>query len=406
MIKDYLKLPWREIRRRKLRSWLTLIGIFIGIVAIVSLITLGQGLENAITQQFQSLGSDNLLIYPKGNPFNAGLSNGAIKITEKDLEVVRDISEVTIATGMIYTTAGIEYNDNIRYAFVSGLPSEKDERKLIREAQSFDIMDGRFFEDGDKYKAVLGYEYSKESFMGKAVEVGDKVKINGYEFKVIGIMEKIGSPPDDQAAVTPIDTYQEIFDTGDEIGLIFAQTEVGEDPSEVAKEVEKSLREHRDVDEGEEDFTVETPEQLMESFSSILNIIQAVLIGIAGISLLVGGVGIMNTMYTAVLQRTREIGIMKALGARNSHIMWLFLIESGLYGLGGGILGSAIGIGFAKVVEKLFEVAVGPNFLSIEINIYLILATLIFSFIVGSLSGIAPAWQASRLKPVDALRYE
>ncbi len=406
MIKDYFKLPWREIKRRKLRSWLTLIGIFIGIAAIVSLITLGQGLENAITEQFQSLGNDKLLIYAKGNPFNAGLSNGAITITEDDLEVVRDTSGVTVAAGMIYTTAGIEYNDNLRYAFVSGIPTDEEERKLVGESQSFHVMDGRFVEDGDKYKAVLGNEYTKETFMGKAVETGDKVLINNQEFKVVGILEKIGSPPDDQSAMIPLEAYQEIFDSGDEIGLIIAQTEVGEDPSEVAKEVEKELRERRDLDEGEEDFTVETPEQLMESFSSILNIVQLVLIGIAGISLLVGGVGIMNTMYTAVLQRTREIGIMKALGAKNSNIMWLFLIESGLYGLGGGLLGVTIGIGFAKITEKIFQIAIGPSFLSIEIDIILVIGTLLFSFIVGSLSGIAPAWQASKLKPVDALRYE
>jgi len=130
------------------------------------------------------------------------------------------------------------------------------------------------------------------------------------------------------------------------------------------------------------------------------------LIGIAGISLLVGGVGIMNTMYTTVLERTRQIGVMKAIGARNRHILYLVLIEAGLYGLGGGIVGITLGIGLAKMTEFIFTLAVGPAFLSITINWWLVFGTLLFSFLVGCLSGIAPARRASKLNPVDSLRYE
>jgi len=131
-----------------------------------------------------------------------------------------------------------------------------------------------------------------------------------------------------------------------------------------------------------------------------------VLIGIAGISLLVGGIGIMNTMYTTVLERTKEIGVMKAIGARNKHILYLVLIEAGLYGLGGGLVGAVLGIGLAKLTEFVFTLAVGPAFLVIEINWWLVSGTLLFSFIVGCLSGIAPARRASQLNPVDSLRYE
>ena len=156
---------------------------------------------------------------------------------------------------------------------------------------------------------------------------------------------------------------------------------------------------------GKEDLEIKTPQQLASSFTTILDIVNIVLIGIAGISLLVGGIGIMNTMYTAVLQRTKEIGVMKALGARNKHILLLFLIESGLYGLGGGIIGALLGIGFAKVVEALFVQFIGP-LLVVEINYGLVSGVLLFSFIIGCLSGIAPAWRASKLNPVESLRYE
>jgi len=188
--------------------------------------------------------------------------------------------------------------------------------------------------------------------------------------------------------------------------MIVAQANLGEDPEKIADDITKELRRERNVQEGKEDFTVETPNQLAESFNVILDIVQIVLIGIAGISLLVGGIGIMNTMYTTVLERTKEIGVMKAMGARNSHILYLFVVESGLYGLGGGIVGVLIGISIAKLVEAIFIAVLGPALLSVEISWPLLVSTLLFSFIVGCLSGIAPARVAAKMHPVDSLRYE
>ncbi|MBU0469872.1 MAG: ABC transporter permease [Nanoarchaeota archaeon] len=400
---DYIKIPWKEMKRRKLRSWLTLLGVFIGIAAIVSLISLGQGLENAIEQQFQALGKDKLFISPKGGTFGIGSS---VIMTKKDLEVITDVTGIERAAGMTFTLGQIEFNDQVWFPFVSGLPTEPEEMALIGEAQTWKIFKGRNLKKGDKFKALLGFEYTQDKILGKAVEVGDKVLIGGKEFKVVGFIDKIGSPPDDQGVMIPIDAHREIFGKEDEVNFIIAQTKTGEDPATVAEEVKKDLRKHRDVEKGNEDFEIQTPEQFAEAFGEILNIVQIVLIGIAGISLLVGGIGIMNTMYTAVLQRTKEIGILKALGARNSQILTLFLVESGLYGLGGGIVGVTMGIGFAKLTEFVFVLAVGPAFLSVDINPWLISGTLLFSILVGCLSGIAPAWSASKQKPVDSLRYE
>ncbi len=406
MIKDYFIISIKEIRRRKIRSWLTLIGIFIGIASIISLITLGQGLENAIDKQFQTLGKDKLFILARGNILTAGLSIDAIKITDKDLEVIDKTSGVRRSTGYIFTTGAVEFNDIIRYPFVSGMSTDPEERALIGEAQSFKIMRGRSLQKGDKFKAVLGYENSQDVLFEKGMDLGDKVIIKGKEFKVIGILEKIGSPPDDQMVMLPLETYWEIFGNKNEYGMLIAQSDLGEDPFVVAGEIEKELRKFRDVDEGKEDFQIQTPQQLAESFGTILDIVQIVLIGIAAISLLVGGIGIMNTMYTSVLERTKEIGVMKAIGAKNSHLLGLFLVESGLYGFGGGIIGAVIGIGFAKFAELLFIQFMGPAFLLIEIDWLLVLGALLFSFIVGCLSGVAPAYRASKLNPVDSLRYE
>jgi putative ABC transport system permease protein len=403
MIKDYFKIPAKEIRRRKLRSWLTLIGIFIGIAAIVSLITLGQGLENAITKQFQALGNDKLFILPKGGFFGMGSSE---LLNEDDLEVITKTSGVKIATGLSQGFARFEFNDLVHYGFISGISTDPEERALVWDAQTYGVAEGRLLRKGDKFKTILGYEHSLPDLFEKRVELGDKIILHAKEFKVVGFLDKIGSPPDDQAAIIPLDAYEEVFDSKDELNFIIAQTHLAEDPLLVAEDVEKELREDHDLDEGEEDFEIQTPEQFMEAFGVILDIVQIVLIGIAAIALLVGGIGIMNTMYTAVLQRTKEIGIMKAIGARNSHVLYLFLVESGLYGFFGGLIGVTLGIGFAKIVELVFIQVVGPAFLVIEINWLLVLGTLIFSFLIGVLSGIAPARRASLLNPVDSLRYE
>jgi len=138
----------------------------------------------------------------------------------------------------------------------------------------------------------------------------------------------------------------------------------------------------------------------------VLDIVQAVLVGIAAISLLVGGIGIMNTMYTSVVERTKEIGIMKAIGARNEDILYIFLFEAGLLGLVGGLIGVIIGFGLSKGAEYIATISLGTNLLQASVDIWLVLGALLFSFVVGIASGVLPAYQASKLKPVDALRYE
>ncbi|MBT5924595.1 ABC transporter permease, partial [Candidatus Woesearchaeota archaeon] len=232
MIKDYIKIPWKEIRRRKVRSWLTLIGIFIGIATIVSLITLGQGLENAIEGQFSALGKDKLFITPKGGTFG-GLGSSEV-LTDDDLDVIRSTSGVKRAAGMGYTTGRYEFNDIVRYNFVAGIPLHPEERALIGEAQTWHIGKGRSIERGDKYKVLLGYEYTQTTQFEKALDLGGKIDINGIEFKIVGFLEKIGSPPDDKSGFIPLDTYAEIYDKENELGYIIAQTDLGEETGKIA----------------------------------------------------------------------------------------------------------------------------------------------------------------------------
>ena len=199
---------------------------------------------------------------------------------------------------------------------------------------------------------------------------------------------------------------KEIYNIEDEESQIYVKVADVNEIDRVKADIERALRKERNEDEGKETFQVTTSEQFLEAFINIFGVVQAVLVGIAAISLLVGGIGIANTMYTSVLERTKEIGTMKAVGAKNSDILILFLIESGMLGLIGGVIGIGVGLGLSKTAEYIATAQLGTNLLQASIDPVLILGALAFSFLIGTASGVFPAMQAAKLKPVDALRYE
>ena len=405
MFKDYFLLGLNNITRRKLRSWLTLLGIFIGIAAVVALISVGQGMRESINQQFEQFGIDKISIQPGAVQMGApGTSVTGAKLSERDLSLIKNVDGVQVATGYFFRMAKLKYKDKISYEFVNGIGLDDESKRLAEESQSYKIARGRNIEQGDKYDVVIGYAIANGDVFDKEIDVRDTINIQDKEFRVVGILEKIGNRYDDGSIVIPIDTAREIFNTYDEYSMIVAKVEDYSDIDAVAERIKKVLRKDRNLEKGEEDFSVQTSEQLIQSFNNILNIIQLVFVSIAAISLVVGGIGIMNTMYTSVLERTKEIGIMKAVGAKNSHILSLFLIESGLLGLIGGVIGIAFGIGLSKGVEIIASQAVG-GLLKASFPLELIFGALAFSFLIGCISGVLPALQASRLKPVDALRY-
>ncbi|MEK6848158.1 MAG: FtsX-like permease family protein, partial [Nanoarchaeota archaeon] len=195
-----------------------------------------------------------------------------------------------------------------------------------------------------------------------------------------------------------------LFNIGDESDIIVVKIESEEITGKVAKDLEDKLRRDRKQKKGEEDFSIQTPEKAFESVSLILNIINLIVSGIAGISLLVGGIGVANVMYASVLERTRDIGVMKAVGARNSDILYIFVIESCLLGLIGGIAGSFLGIGLAFLASASANAYFDNQILKVTFSLQLIIASVIFSLFIGLLAGVLPARQAAKLKPVEALR--
>jgi len=403
MITDYFKLSYRSIRSRKLRSWLTLIGILIGITAVVSLISLGQGLQDSINEEFNKIGTNRIMVSPGSGAFGpAGGSLAIGKITEDDLGVVKKVKGIDIAAGILTKSAKVEFKDEVQYTGIWGFPTNKDGSDLVEGTNFFDIEKGRQFKKGDKYKVILGYSVAEDNFE-KKVLVGNKIMINDQNFGVVGIQKKAGTGVHDTMIRIPLETARELFDEPEEISTIFAFTQNGFEPDNVVKSVEKDLRKYRGVDEGEEDFSVSTASQTIEQLNQILDIVTIVIVGIAAISILVGGIGIMNTMYTTVTERTKEIGVIKALGAKNNQIMFLFLVESGMLGLVGGLIGLVLGLGIAKMGEYL-AVMLGADIFKIHISVTLIVGALLFSFLLGAISGTLPARQASLLQPVEALR--
>jgi putative ABC transport system permease protein len=397
MIRDMIPYAIDNMRHRKMRSWLTMIGIFIGIAAVVALISLGQGLKTAINNQFEKLGTDKLYIQPKG-----GTGYTPVTFSSTDLDVVKRAHGVLDADGIFFKTDKLTWKSKNFYTYIYSVPLS-DQNELWKETFYQQVITkGRELRKGDTFKVIVGPDLTTDKF-DPPVEIGTKITIRDQVFDVVGVMEKMGDPTQDAGILMPEDTMREIYSEPTKVDAIGAKVAAGEDIYKVSDRVTKDLRRSRNLKEGKEDFLVQTPDDILQIFNTILDIVIGVLVGIAAISLIVGGIGIMNTMYTAVLERTREIGIMKSIGARNRDIFVIFLIESGLLGLLGGAIGVLLGMGTSKLVEFIVGIMLGPNYLSITFQPWLIFGALAFSFIVGSVSGVTPAWQASRMHPVDAL---
>lgn len=403
MIKDYFLLAFKSVSKRKLRSWLTMIGIFIGIAAVVALISLSQGLNQAVADQFQKLGSDKLMIQASGSSFGPPGTAVASPLTKKDKEAIEKVKGVDLVVGRLIRNVKIEFNNQEIYSYVTSLPYDTTELALVIESNDYQISEGRFFEKEKPYEAIIGAQFSQNAF-DKKVNLRNRLIIQNQQFQTIGILKKSGNPQRDNYLILPEETLREIINVKEDYDVLVVKVKSGENIDLVVDNINKQLRKTRNVEKGQEDFSVQSPQNLLNTLNNILLIIQGVLVGIAAISLVVGGVGIMNTMYTAVLERTKEIGLLKAIGATNKEIMSLFLIESGMLGLFGGIIGVLLGYLISKSVELIAFQIYESFLIRAEFSILLVIGSLLFSFFIGAVSGVFPARQAAQLKPVEALR--
>jgi putative ABC transport system permease protein len=404
MIRDYLRLSYDSLIHRGVRSWLTIIGIFIGITAVISLISLGEGLRGVVASQFNFLSTDVLVIQASGLNYGPPGSGSVNPLREKYVDDIERINGVDTSVGRIIEMSLLEFNGKSEPAFIASMP-EGTKRKTIETVAQIEIARGRELKDDDSNKVVLGSNYIDADKFGKVIEIGSNVVINGKEFEVIGILKKKGSFTVDNAAIMNEDELKKVFNVSDRYNVIAAKISEGADMSAVKEKIEDYLRKERNVKKGAEDFSVQTPQQAIKTLDSVMFAIQIFIYVIAGISIIIGGIGISNAMYTAVTERTKEIGIMKSIGARNSDIFNLFLIESGLLGMVGGILGILCGLGLAYGLAFVGMSVLNTDLIRVNASMSLILGALAFSFLIGSVSGLLPAIQAAKLKPVDALRY-
>ncbi|MBI5392248.1 ABC transporter permease [Candidatus Woesearchaeota archaeon] len=405
-IKEYFILATTNLFHRKLRSWLTMIGIFIGIAAVVSLISLGQGMKDAIFSQFSALGTDNIIIQAKQAMFGPPGSSTAAPLTKDDRDIIKKSHGVELVATRLIKAIQIDFEKKTFFRYAATFSDDNEARNFMIERFKFKIEKGRFMEIGEKNKIIIGQNYAKEPVLGRELRVGDKLSINKKEVEIVGILAKTGNPQFDNTFFLNEEALREILNLDDRIDIIIAKASNKDDIEQVVETIKKNLRNHRNVEKDKEDFEVQTSQQLISSLRTILTIVTAVLVGIAMISIIVGGVGITNTMYTAVLERTKEIGIMKAIGAKNSDILLIFLMESGLLGMVGGIIGVIFGIALSKTVEIIAANALGSELIKASFPPALIIGALLFSFLIGAISGTSPAIQAARLKPVDALNQE
>ena len=334
IIKDYYKLIESNFRNKKLRSFLTTLGIIIGVALIIILISLGQGMQNAISYQFNKIGIKSIRVVAGdlNGPPNAAY--GLDKNLQQHIEKVRGVDYVN---PVIINDAIMIFDNEGSLVSVFGYETKLSEKGFADT--DVKLESGRFFSPGDKDSLIIGNNIA-HTLYNKDIRNRNSVEINGRKFRVIGIFEKTGTDVDHNVYI-PIETSRELFGNSDIVNVFIVQVKDGIDIEQAAADISKELKRKL---KNEDAYKVFTPAQLVSYIQDILGAISIFLTAIAGISLVVGAVGIMNSMYTSVLERTREIGVMKAVGARRRDILLLFLFEAGLIGLVGGIIGVTIGV--------------------------------------------------------------
>ena len=391
-----MRVAFRNLSHQKTRTALTLLGVIIGIASVVALVSTGSGLEASVKESLESLGPNRLIITPQGSAgFGPPVTSQGL--SEKDLRLVENNRKVEKSIPIVFKSIPVKYGDETRSVFITGVPAEQAE-DFFSDVQTFDLAEGRSLNSGDSSVAVVGSRLAKDIFSSD-IRIRSKLTMIEKDIRVVGILKPTGNQQDDNGIIMPINTLREISGNKEEISVIMAK--VREDPKSVAVELEEDLRDlHK-----EKLFVVLTTEQLINQINSVFGLISLVLVGIAAISLLVAGFGIMNTMLMAVIERTREIGVMKALGATNQRILGMFMLESSVVGLLGGIAGTVVGYAISFGLAGASVSFLGLS-LSVMLDMTVISGVLAFSTAVGAVSGSYPAWRAARLDPIEALRYE
>jgi len=414
-ILESMRLAFRALMANKLRSALTMLGIVIGVGAVITLMSAGEGVSVYIEERFQGIGSKLLFVIPgsleEARAGPASMRTGTEELTNGDAEALRDplrAPDVAAVSPQLFRSTVVSTGRRNVLAQVIGVPPEfASVRNWFPEVGEFisqEHMNSR------ARVALLGKTVVRELFPDNAYPLEQTVKINGIPFRVIGVLEEKGGSQfsdEDNTVLVPLTTAQtRLFSSRSRSGsykvsAIIVQAISAERMDAAAEQVAAILRERHGIAfSDEDDFSIISQADIIAVFGQITDVLTIFLGAIAGISLLVGGIGIMNIMLVSVTERTREIGLRKAVGARRRDILWQFLIEAMTLSLFGGVAGIGLGILGAEIISTLVE-----DFRAVVTPGAVVLATG-FSAAVGLFFGIYPARRASLLNPIDALRYE
>ncbi len=398
---ETFRVAFEAIISNKVRAGLTMLGVIIGVMAVILLVSIGEGARVYITKELSGLGTNLIVIQPGKTTTSGGFhppSAGTVrKLTYEDsLALRRRAWLLTDAVPIVLGSGRVKFQNQGRDTTVIGTTAEFERvRNLFVDTGSFVRQ-----EDVDtKAKVVVLGRKVKDELFGEESPLGKNVTLSDARYRVVGVMRKKGMSLGwdvDDVVFIPVTSGQELFDT-DAIFEIIASTSRAEDTERAIAQIKDILiRRHAH----KEDFTIVTQGAMLETMNTILNVLTAALGGIAGISLVVGGIGIMNIMLVSVRERTREIGIRKALGARNRDIMAQFLIEAMTLSGAGGLIGILVGVGLALLIPVFVDV------LPTSVSAWSILMAFFFSGAVGIFFGVYPARKAALQDPIQALRYE
>ncbi len=401
LIWQTIKVAFRSIESNKLRSSLTMLGIIIGVAAIIAMLSLGEGAKAEVLESISRFGTNLLRVRP-GAARLGHVRTGAVEtLTIGDAEAIKkEIQGVSSVSAASSSMVQIKYANKNATSLVTGTTPE------FIEINSFPVATGRFFDHNEvrlaKRVAAIGTTVKQELF-GDGPAIGEEIKIEGQTFTIIAVMTSKGQTawydPDDQVFV-PLETYQRRLFSQDHVNDIYVQVASVEEIASVKASTDKLLRARHRVAPGvESDFSIRDFSEFITTMKKTSQTFTVLLSGIAAVSLLVGGIGVMNIMLVSVTERTREIGIRMAVGARRKDILRQFLIEALVITITGGLIGIALGVSLGWLIARFGEWPAIVTPFSVILGFF-------FSLIVGLVFGIYPARKASGLDPIEALRYE
>jgi putative ABC transport system permease protein len=399
---DLFNYSFVHLKHRGLRTWLTLLGIVVGISAVVVLVGIADGLKHSVSEELEMFGPDLLIItsmststdFTVPSQFRSTIG----KLFDKDAQVVSRVDGVEVVSNTLTTNAVMKYKDEEVGGSIFGAELDNYLDAMVK----LELEEGRFLEAGDRKAVLLGAKAATDTFDDE-LEVNSVFEISGEKFRVVGVLKETGSSYSnmDSLMVVSIEDARRIAGNtvaNRELSAIRVKVAEGYDPIEVEENIEWMLMQHRKVTEDEKDFGIVSARFIAEQVDGILGALTLFLSIVSGISLVVGAIGISNTMFMSVLERTREIGVLKSLGATSFQIQDLFLMESALIGLSGGIGGMVIG----ALLLQLVSLAGFDTAISMEITLFAFL----FSVAIGIFAGSFPAKEASMKPAIEALRYE